>query len=100
MHSIQHNFFTGEDYIERRYHATYPLTQGRVDHQGALQRKKNQKSEITMEVGGWVQVSLRIFLWKISPKPVHIFWSSIPCVFYLYTLLKVVGYYDLSVLSM
>ena len=35
---------------------------------------------------------------------VLIFWSSIPCVFclyiYVYTLLKVVGYYDLSVLSM
>ena len=29
-----------------------------------------------------------------------IFWSSIPCVFCLYTLLKVVSYYDLSVLSM
>ena len=29
-----------------------------------------------------------------------IFFSSIPCVFCLYTLLKVVGYYDLSVLSM
>ena len=35
-----------------------------------------------------------------SPKPVLIFWSSIRCVFSLYTLLKVVGYYDLSVLSM
>ena len=36
-----------------------------------------------------------------SPKPVVIFWSSIPSVFcLLYTLLKVVGYYDLSVLSM
>ena len=35
------------------------------------------------------------------PKPVLIFWSSTPCVFCLYyTLLKVVGYYDLSVLSM
>ena len=34
-----------------------------------------------------------------SPKPVLIFWSSIPlCI--LSTLLKVVGYYDLSVLSM
>ena len=32
-----------------------------------------------------------------SPKPVLIFWSSIPCVF---CLLKVVGYYDLSVVSM
>ena len=37
-----------------------------------------------------------------SPKPVLIFWSSVPCVFclYNYTLLKVVRYYDLSVLSM
>ena len=35
-----------------------------------------------------------------SSKPVLIFWSSIPCVFCLYTLLKVAGYYDLSVLSM
>ena len=36
-----------------------------------------------------------------SPKPVVIFWSSIPSVFcLLYTLLKVVGYYDLSALSM
>ena len=37
-----------------------------------------------------------------SHKPVLIFWSSIglPCVFCLYTVLKVVGYYDLSVLSM
>ena len=29
-----------------------------------------------------------------------IFWTSIPCVFCLYALLKVVGYHDLSVLSM
>ena len=35
-----------------------------------------------------------------SPKPLLIFWNSIPCVFCLYTLLKVVGYYDLSGLSM
>ena len=44
----------------------------------------------------------RIFLGKSSqnsPKPVLIFWSSIPCLS-VYTLLKVVGYYDLSVLSM
>ena len=40
---------------------------------------------------------------KNSPKPVLIYWSSIPCVFCLNigpTLLKVVGYFDLSVLSM
>ena len=35
-----------------------------------------------------------------SSRPVLIFRSSIPCVFFLYTLLNVVGYYDLSVLSM
>ena len=36
-----------------------------------------------------------------SPKPVLIFWSNTQCVFCLiYTLLKVVCYYDLSVLSM
>ena len=58
-----------------------------------------------MEVGGWVQVSLGLFLYGISshniPKPLLIFWSSIPCVFclYIYTLLKVDGYYDSSVLS-
>ena len=36
------------------------------------------------------------------PKPVVIFWSSIPCVLILsvYALLKVVGYYDLRVMSM
>ena len=41
------------------------------------------------------------FVWKKSsqngPKPVLIFWSSIPCVF---CLSKGVNYYDLSVLSM
>ena len=61
-----------------------------------------------MEVDGWVKVSLCIFCGKSSQnssKPVLIFWSSIPFVFCLYTcigptLLKVVSYYDLSVLSM
>ena len=55
-----------------------------------------------MEVGGWVQLSLGIFYFlgkstQNSPKPVLIFFSSVPCV---HTLLKVVGYYDLIVLSM
>ena len=36
-----------------------------------------------------------------SFKPVQIFWSSIPlCILSVYTLLKLVSYYDLSVLSM
>ena len=34
----------------------------------AVQRKKFQKSENIMEVGGWVQVSLRIFFWENHPK--------------------------------
>ena len=46
-------------------------------------KEKIKKSELTMEVGGWVQVSLDFFL-ENSPKPVLIFWSSIPCVFCLY----------------
>ena len=57
-------------------------------------------------MGGWVQVSLGFFFYRKSsqnsPKPVVIFWSSIPymCILSAYALLKVVGYYDLSVLSM
>ena len=56
-----------------------------------------------MKVGGWVQVSLGFFFFKSSqnsPKPVVIFWSSIPCILSVHTLLKVVGYYDLRVLYM
>ena len=71
---------------------------------GCAKKNKFQKSEITTEVGGWVQVSLGfLFCWKSSrnsSKPVQIFWSSIPYVFCLNTLLKVVSYYNLSVLSM
>ena len=59
-----------------------------------------------MEVGGPGLIR-NFFVGKssqYSPKPVGllIFWSSrpIPCVLCLYTLLKVVGYYDLSVLPM
>ena len=37
---------------------------------------------------------------KNIPKPVLVFWSILPCVFCLYTLLKVVGYYDFSVTCM
>ena len=35
---------------------------------GAVQRKQFQKSEITMEVGGWVQVSLGFFVLENHPK--------------------------------
>ena len=49
----------------------------------------NAQSEITMEVGGCIQVSLGFCFFvekssQNSPKPVLIFWSSIPCVFCLY----------------
>ena len=72
-----------------------------------MQRIFSHKFEITMEVGsGWVGPGLTrnfYLFWKSSKnssKPVLIFWSSIPHVFCLYALLKVVSYYDLSVLSM
>ena len=75
------------------------LTVLAIAFRGLAKKQKFQKSEITMEVGGWVQVSLGICIFfkssQNSPKPVLIFWSSIPCM-----LLKVVGYYDLSVMSM
>ena len=65
-----------------------------------------QKSEITMEVGVWVQVSLGIFCVENRPKIalnqyILIFWSIIPstmCILSVYALLKCVRYYDLSVL--
>ena len=47
-----------------------------------------------MEVGGWVGLGKSS---QNSPKPVLIFRSSVFC---LYTLLKAVGFYDLSGLSM
>ena len=59
-----------------------------------------------MEVGGCMGPGLTrnfFFFFKSSQncsKPVLIFWSSIQCVFCLHTLLKVVKFYDLSVLSM
>ena len=34
----------------------------KLSYKGLCKEKKFQKSEITMEVGGWVQVSLGIFV--------------------------------------
>ena len=55
---------------------------------GFAKKKKFRKSDITMEVGAWVQVSLGfLFCGKSSQnssKQVLIFCSSIPCVFCLY----------------
>ena len=39
-----------------------------IDQVRGLQRKKIPKSEITMEVGGWVQVSLGFFVLENRPK--------------------------------
>ena len=52
---------------------------------GALQRKKFQKSEITMEVGGLGPGLTRNLCVcgkssQNSPKPVLIFWSSTMCI--------------------
>ena len=54
-------------------------------------------------MGGWVQVSLGIFLCgkssQNSSKPVLIFWST-AVVYNVYSVYIVNNYYDLSVLSM
>ena len=76
-----------------------------LDGLGALQGKQIQKIR-DYYGSGWVGPCLtRNFVVvgkssQNSPKPVLIFWSSIPCAFCLYTLFKVVSYYDLSVFSM
>ena len=68
--------------------------------------KKFQKSEITMEVGGWVQVSLGIFFLENHPKIPPNQYRYFGVVYHMYsvciycTLLKVVSYYDSSALSM
>ena len=64
---------------------------GHLRSKGLCKEKKFQKSEISVEVGGWVQVSLGICFFcgkssQNSPKPVLIFWSTLPCVFCLYIL--------------
>ena len=69
-----------------------------------IKEKKEQNLSL-LHGSGWVGPGLarNFFLGKSSQnssKPVLIFWSSTPCVLCLYTLLKVVSYYDLSVLSM
>ena len=64
---------------------------------GLCKVKNSKKSDLTMECSGWVGPGLnRIFLGKSSQKsliPALLFLSCIP-------LLKVVSYYDFSVLSM
>ena len=47
-----------------------------------------------MEVGGWVQISLGIFFCNSSQNS-----SKKLCILSVYTLIKVVSYYDLSVFS-
>ena len=57
-----------------------------------------------MEVGGWVQVSIRKKKWKIVPKSTitstDIWCRGLISFVILRTLLKVVSHYDLNVLSM
>ena len=62
---------------------------------GICKVKKYQKYELTMEVGEWIQVSLEKNYWKIVPKLPYAM-----CILFVYTLLKVVSYYDLWFLSM
>ena len=65
-------------------------------------KKKFQKSEITMEVGGKVSLGIFVFVLENRPKiALNQYWyfGVVYHVYSVYTLLKVVGYYDLSVLS-
>ena len=70
---------------------------------GLAEVKKCKKSELILEVGGWVQVSLEK---KCKSVPKQSYTSSdilglyVMCIFYVYTLLKAISHYDLSVLSM
>ena len=80
----------------------YVVTLQTAPSKGLCKVKKFKKSEITMEVGGWVQVSLGFFL-ENCPKIAlnqNLDFGIVYHVYSVYTLLKMVGYYDLSVLSM
>ena len=50
---------------------------------GLCKVNKFQKSQLTMKVGEWLQVSLRKKFGKSqnSPTPILIFYGSIPCVY-------------------
>ena len=105
--SLQKNCVLITELYQKRYTVIYKCTQIWVQSKLRGFEKKRKIPKIRDYYGsGWVGPGLtrNFFLLgksaQNSPKPVLIFWSSIPCVFCLYTLLKVVGYYDLSVLSM
>ena len=83
------------------------VTIGRCRHKGLCKEKNSKNPRLLWKwVGGSRSHSEFFCVGKSSqnsPKPVLIFWSSIPCVgpiLSVYTLLKVVGYYDLSILTM
>ena len=68
-----------------RFLASFPLVSSFVvdlptSAKGLAKNFFLQKSEITMEVGGLIQVSPGIFFLENHPKIALIFWSSIPCV--------------------
>ena len=95
--------FSGRLQIRPGIHQGVFTTHARL---GALQSRKNSKN-LTF-LWKWVSESRshsEFFLVgkssQNSSKPVLIFWNSIPCVFclYIYTLLIVVDYDDLSVPS-
>ena len=72
-----------------------------VEHSVRGSAKKKNPQIRDYYGSGWVGPGpTRNFCVENSPKPVVIFVSSVPCVFCLYALLKVVGYCNLSVLSM
>ena len=80
---------TAESSVCEQRQEALPWSHVEINIKGLCKEFFLQKSEITMEVGGWVQVSLGFLCVcgkssQNSAKPVLIFWSSIPCVFCLY----------------
>ena len=68
---------------------------------GFAKRNKFQKSEFTMEVGGWVQVSLGFLCGKYPKTALKQYWHF-GLVYHAYSvcIYTVKSCYDLSVLSM
>ena len=77
----EHGFNKSQLHIQNGDTISFPLTSCSM-YLGALQRNPFfQKSEFTMEVGGWVQVSLGIFLlcWKIIPFYLYLLYIVKSC---------------------
>ena len=104
MPKVDRNVDVGDDLKEpNKLHVVkHPFYNNSV--RGFAKKNNFKKSEFTTEVGGWVQVSLGYFFGKSSQNSSKAVADTLGVVYHLYsvvyTLLKAVTYYDLSVLSM